>query len=327
MYIKDKNFSLWCDFIERDFLENEFDDLIKDGEINGVTSNPAIFKNAFLTSKAYNSAKKALKKMSPKEIYEALAIKDIQLAAKKLYLLYEEDDDGFVSIEVDPNICHDTKATIKEGIKLYEGIGYDNVMIKIPATNEGYEAMQTLMKEGINVNATLVFSNEQSQKCLEAMKNGLDKCKISKKPKGVISIFVSRFDRLLDPSLPIDLKGRVGIVNATNIYNMIKDSKILEVKALFASTGVKGNEYPADYYIKELCYPNSINTAPLETIKAYQATNIKSTKTPLSKDECDEFFIKLKKEGVDITKVSQELLDDGLKQFIQAYNEILRDLS
>lgn len=323
MYIKDKNFALWCDFVERDFLENDFEELIRDGEINGATSNPAIFKNAFLTSSAYHEDKEKLKGKDAKEVYEALAIKDIQIAAKKLKSLYERGDDGFISIEVDPNLCFNTKATISEGRKLYEEIGYENIMIKIPATKQGYEAMTTLMSEGINVNATLIFSFEQAQKCVEAMKKGLDSCEKEQKPKGVISIFVSRFDRLLDSSLSDELKGRVGIVNATNIYNMIQESNIPQVRALFASTGVKGNDYSAEYYVKELCYKNSVNTAPLQTIKAYQAIDDKTIKIPLTKEECDEFFTKLSKEGVDIERVSQELLDDGLKQFVQAYNEIL----
>ena len=326
MYIKDKNFALWCDFVERDFLENEFVDLIKDGEINGATSNPAIFKNAFLTSEAYKEDKERLKGKDAKEIYEVLAIKDIQLAAEKLKPLYEKGDDGFISIEVDPNLCFDTKGTIDEGKKLYENIASENVMIKIPATEQGYEAMTTLMKEGINVNATLVFSYEQAKKCVDAMKKGLDNCKVNHKPKGVVSIFVSRFDRLLDPSLSEELKGRVGIVNATNIYNMIQKSSIPQIRALFASTGVKGDDYPAQYYVKELCYENSINTAPLGTIEAYKKSGDKSIKTPMSKKECDEFFAKLSEEGVDIKKVSEQLLNDGIKAFVDAYNEILSDL-
>jgi len=325
MYIENGRFSLWCDFVERDFLENEFANLIKDGEINGATSNPAIFKNAFLTSKAYEDDKKALSGSIPSEIYESLAIKDIAIAGDKLASLYQNGDDGFISIEVDPNLCNDAKATVQEGKKLYGAIGRENIMIKIPATDAGYEAMEELISEGIHVNATLIFSLQQAMSCVDAFERGLKKCS-GKKPKAVISVFVSRFDRKLDPSLDSELKGRVGIVNATNIYNHIQERGIEEIRCLFASTGVKGDDYPPYYYIKELCFKNSINTAPLDTIKSYQATKDKTIKTPMTKSEIDSFFTQLKSQGVDIDKVSNELLDEGLKAFVDAYNEILTQI-
>ena len=325
MYIKDENFALWCDFVERDFLENEFENLIKKGEINGATSNPAIFKNAFLTSKAYEEDKEQLKGATSKELYEKLAIKDIQIAADKLKPLYEKEDDGFISIEVDPNLCNDSKGTIEEGKKLFKEIGKENVMIKIPATDAGYEAMEALIGDGINVNATLIFSPKQAQKCVDAFEKGLKKCE-DKKPKAVISVFVSRFDRKLDPSLSSDLKGKVGIVNATKIYNDIQKRAIPEVRCLFASTGVKGDEYPPHYYVEELCFKNSVNTAPLDTIKAYQKDGSKTIKIPMSESEIDLFFTKLKDEGVDIEKVSNELLEEGLKAFVDAYNEIMTQI-
>ena len=324
MYIKDEKFALWCDFVERDFLQNDFEELIKDGEINGATSNPAIFKNAFLSSKAYEEDKKELGLVPSSELYEALAIKDIQIAADKLKPLYEKGDDGFISIEVDPNLFNDTKATIEQGRKLYEKIARENVMIKIPATEAGYEAMKTLISEGININATLIFSPYQAQKCLEAFEAGLKQT--DKNPKAVISVFVSRFDRKLDPSLDDELKGKVGIYNAANIYHLIEDAKVDGVRTLFASTGVKGDEYPPSYYIKELCYPNSINTAPLDTIKAYQALNDKTIQKVLQKDEISAFFTKLNDSGVDIQKVHHELLDEGLRAFVDAFDEIMTQI-
>ncbi len=326
MQIKDKNFALWCDFVERDFLKNDFSSLINDGEINGATSNPAIFKNAFLTSSAYEESKSKLKGKSSKEVYESLAIEDIKLASEVLLPLYEKDDDGFISIEVDPNLCYDTKETIEEGRKLYKSIDVPNVMIKIPATDAGYEAMEVLISEGININATLIFSPTQAKLCLDAFEKGLAKVE-GKKPKAVISVFVSRFDRLLDPSLPENLKGKTGIVNATKIYNMIEKRAVNEVRTLFASTGVKGDEYPKDYYITQLVFPRSINTASLETIQAYLSTNNTSTKTPLSQSETEEFFAQLKNESVDIDKVYDNLLNDGLKAFVEAYNQILQEIS
>ncbi len=325
MYLKDERFAIWCDFVERDFLKNNFPALLQDGKINGATSNPAIFKNAFLTSSAYQQSKEKLEGKSSKEIYEILAIEDIQIAAKVLKPLYEKNDDGFISIEVDPNIYSDVKSTIKEGRELFKKIGFQNVMIKIPATDAGYEAMEVLISEGININATLVFSPSQAKSCLDAFEKGLAKVE-GDKPKAVISVFVSRFDRLLDPSLPENLKGKTGILNATKIYNLVEQRALPEVRTLFASTGVKGDEYPKDYYITELVYPNSINTAPLDTIKAYQATNNTSSKTPITQNKIEEFFTQLKNESVDIDEVYNNLLNDGLKAFVEAYNKILDEI-
>ncbi|ATB68372.1 transaldolase [Sulfurospirillum diekertiae] len=168
MYKNDIKFSLWCDFVERSFLEGEFGDLIEKKIVNAATSNPSIFKSAFLGSPAYAEDKAKLHGKSAKEMYEALAIGDIQRAAKKLLPLYEKDDDGFISIEVDPFLCDDAEATIEEGKRLFKAIGYPNVMIKVPATEEGFIAMEVLLSEGINVNATLIFSDIQTKYCLEA---------------------------------------------------------------------------------------------------------------------------------------------------------------
>ncbi len=325
MYLKDENFALWCDFVERDFLKNDFPALISDGKINGATSNPAIFKNAFLSSSAYEESKSKLNVKNSKELYESLAIEDIKIASDVLKPLYEKDDDGFISIEVDPNLCFDAKGTIEDGRKLYESIGNPNIMIKIPATDAGYEAMEVLISEGININATLIFSPAQAKSCLDAFEKGLSKVK-GQKPKAVISVFVSRFDRLLDPSLPQNLRGKTGIINATKIYNLIEQRGLKEVRTLFASTGVKGDDYPKDYYITELLFANSINTAPLETINAFLSTNSTSAKNPLSDNEIEEFFTQLKNESVDIQKVYDNLLSDGLKAFVEAYNQILQEL-
>jgi transaldolase len=322
------SFSLWCDFIERDFLKKDFLELLDTGAINGATSNPSIFKNAFLTSKAYEEDKRELKNSSAFEIYETLAIKDISLAADRLETLYQADSDGFISIEVDPRICFDTDKTIEQGRYLYKKIAKENVMIKIPATKEGYEAMTTLISEGIPVNATLVFSPSQSLKCLEAFEEGFKIFRTinpeKESPQAVISVFVSRFDRELDGSL--SEKGKVGIYNATKIYHQIESRGLNRVRALFASTGVKDDSYPKDYYIRELSFKNSINTAPLDAIEAYIDSGDLKIKEPVSIDTIDQFFIQVKNEGVDIDRVYEVLLDRGLKDFMNAFEKILEDI-
>ncbi len=331
MYIENSNFSLWCDFIERDFLTDGLNKLIDKKIINGATSNPSIFKNAFLTSLAYKEDIKALKGKSPKEIYETLAIKDIQVCADLLLELYENGDDGFISIEVDPNLCNDAKGTINEAKRLNDAINRQNVMIKIPATDAGFEAMELLISEGIHVNATLVFSPLQAKKCLDAFENGSVKfLKNNSKslPKAVISIFVSRFDRKMDDALfERNIKGGLlGIFNASFIYNNIKKRDLPNVRALFASTGVKGDKYVKDYYITNLLFANSINTAPIETIEAFVKTGINEIREPLKNEQIEEFFEVIKNQEFDLNLLYKELMDEGLIAFKDAFSDILKTL-
>ncbi|EHY1182548.1 transaldolase, partial [Campylobacter coli] len=271
-----KKFSLWCDFIENSFLDNDFLNLLSRG-VNGATSNPAIFKNAILNSPIYKEKIAKLKGKKAKEIYEELAIADIQKAADKLAPLYHTGNDGFISLEIDPRFYDNTSLSLGEAKKLYSAIGKDNVMIKVPATNASYEVMYELMKNGISVNATLIFSLEQSQKCFEALNAGLVefrknnialKEQNTRTPQAVISIFVSRFDRLLNPKAKE--QNRIGILNANLAYNNIYSKNEPNIRTLFASTGVKGDDLPKDYYIKELLFKNSINTAPLDAINAFK---------------------------------------------------------
>ena len=175
MVIEDLKFSLWADFIERDYLDKEFRELIDMGIINGATSNPAIFKSAILSSSAYKEQLATLGGLSAKEKYEAVAIFDIKKAADILRPLYDKGDDGYVSIEVDPFLCDDAAATIAEGKRLHVSINRPNVMIKVPATAAGYEAMEELVASGIAINATLIFSKEQALSCAKAFERGLSK--------------------------------------------------------------------------------------------------------------------------------------------------------
>ena len=331
MYNNNLKFSLWCDFVERSFLEGEFGELIEKNIVNAATSNPSIFKSAFLGSPAYAEDKVKLQGKSAKEIYEALAIGDIQLAAKKLLPSYEKGDDGFISIEVDPFLCDDAEATVEEGKRLFKAIGYPNVMIKVPATEEGFIAMEALLSEGINVNATLIFSDVQTKGCLEAFAKANETLshKGSKKlPQAVISIFVSRFDRKLDEQLKkVDfVTSRVGIMNAMRCYELIQNAHLPNVRALFASTGVKGDELSPDYYIKELLLENAINTAPLGTIKAFIASSKECKPIELRSDWIENFFHSLAANGIHMQDVCDELMDEGLSAFKEAFVEILNEL-
>ena len=324
------NFSLWCDFIESDFLESDFKEFIKKGVFNGATSNPSIFKNAILTNEKYKTAVKNIKNKDTKRKYEILAMRDIRRAAEIMLRNFCDDDDGFISIEVDPAL-KSSKEIFKEGKRLYSAIGMPNVMIKVPATKEGLGAMSELVEKGINVNATLIFSPAQTKKCLNAFEKGTKKFRKrfpnANLPKCVISIFVSRFDKMLDEIFANAglQKAKFGIYNASVCYQEIQKANLSNVRALFASTGTKSPDLPKDYYINELMFANCINTAPLDAIKAFNPQNL-SIKTPVSESEIELYFKALKKAKVDIEDCYKKLLDDGMEQFKIAFNEILKSL-
>ncbi len=323
MYIDELKFSLWADFIERDFITTSLREYIQRGIVNGATSNPAIFKNAILNSAAYKEQLAGLKHLVPKQRYEAVAIEDIRAAADELRLLFEKGDSGYVSIEVDPFLCDDTAATIEEAQRLYREIDRRNVMIKIPATTAGYDAMEALTASGIAVNATLVFSLAQAEACLKAFEKGFDKS--AQSVDTVISIFVSRIDRALDNRL--NMLGiaplKAGIYNASRIYDAIEHAKVPKCRALFASTGVKGSYPKASYYIEEMLAYNSVNTAPLDAIDAYVATNARGQKLPIPSNEVDAFFTLLYEAQIDFDALLQQQVDEGLEAFKAAFQEIL----
>jgi len=326
MYLEDIKFSLWADFIEREYLDGEFKELIEKKIINGATSNPAIFKNAILTSDAYKEQLKLLDGFSAKEKYEALAIHDIQKAADILKPLYDAGDDGYVSIEVDPFLCDDADTTIAEGKRLFDRIDRKNVMIKVPATDAGYKAMEELIAYKIPVNATLIFTKEQAIACAKAFERGL--AQHNEAVDSVISVFVSRVDRALDKTL---LEKGVtpalsGIYNAAAIYNSVEALNVANTRTLFASTGVKDDSLAPYYYVSELLAPNSVNTAPIDTIKAFDKDGTKEQKLPISQDIIDAHFAKVAAAGIDFEAELQKQVADGLEAFKVAFSEILETL-
>ena len=330
MVNRDINFSLWLDFVERDYLKNEFSALIEKGIINGATSNPSIFASAITTSPAYKEQLDSLNGKNAKEKYEALAVEDIRTAAQALRKNYDIGNDGYISIEVDPFLSNNTEGTIAEGKRLFAAIGEPNVMVKVPATEAGYAAMRELLSMGISVNATLIFSPKQAQKCLKAMKKGMDEFEAlgGGRVEAVISVFVSRFDRMLDADLEKEglEKSKTGIYNAAKIYNLIEANHTPAIRTLFASTGVKGDALPTDYYIRELLAPHSINTAPLSTIESYIQKPASLTKLPIEESEINGYFTKLSDNGFDMDEVYNQLLKEGLEAFEKAFQEMLNSL-
>ena len=330
MVNREINFSLWLDFIERDYLKNDFPALLEKGIVNGATSNPAIFANAITTSSAYKEQLASLEGKTAKEKYEALAVEDIKTAAKMLRPLYDDGNDGYISIEVDPFLCNDTEGTIAEGKRLFKAIGEPNVMVKVPATQAGYDAMTALMADGISVNATLVFSPKQATQSFKAMRKGIQQgekygsCRV----EGVISVFVSRFDRALDIELEeagID-PAKTGIYNAAKIYNMIEGHEVPNIRALFASTGVKGDILEANYYVKGLMAAHSVNTAPLVTIEAHIKTSDTAEYLPLEPALINGYFMNLEDNGFNMEKIYKELLDEGLAAFEDSFQDMLAQI-
>ncbi len=325
---KEINYSIWCDFIEREFLEGEFQTLLDKKIIHGATSNPAIFEQSISNSAAYSQQKQMLQANHPKKIYEELAITDIRRAADLMKPIYDKNDnDGFVSLEVDPTLCDDMMGTIEEGARLHQQINKDNVMIKVPATEAGYGAMRELTSMGIPVNATLIFSPDQAIKCAQALNEGI--IKSGRDTKAVISVFVSRFDRMCDRDLVLAglEAGKMGIMNATLCYHEVTKFGNDNIRTLFASTGVKGDDLDPSHYINELIFPNSINTAPLATIQSYVKNGSKEPSKIPNAQECALYFKSVEKADIDMKKVYSKLLRDGLEAFKVSFSDLLEKVT
>lgn len=316
------NYSIWVDYLERDFIVRQLPGFLAGGAC-GVTTNPAIFKAAFTGSCAYE-AQKQQSKLKGKSLYELLAVSDVQAACDALSGVFDGTN-GFVSIEVDPAFAHDAASTIEEAKRMYKLIKRENVMIKIPATPAGYIAIKQLVQAGIPVNATLVFALDQTERILKAVHNSTVAV--------VISVFVSRFDRLIDSKLPAHLQSKTGIYNAAQHYNAIQSAGEKNVRTLFASTGVKGDALPKSYYVSALAAENCVNTAPLEAITAYWADGgaqqpiIPKSILPISHEAISEFQRELSANGIDLQAVCDHLISDALAQFQTAFSDILTRLS
>lgn len=327
--LRNNMISIWCDFIERSFLQNEFKTLVAQGKIQGATSNPSIFAQA-LKSESYKESINELKQQGkePKEIYESLAIEDIKSASEILMPLFlENPQNGLISIEIDPFLSNDINASIDEGVRLWHEINAKNVMIKVPATQSGYTIMEHLMLRGINVNATLVFTKEQSRRVLQAFQ------KTNTQAQGVISVFVSRFDRVIDMQLKDEkLYGKYGIANAIAIYKDFLSQKPQQnYRILFASTGVKEKNAiynDEGYYVYPLAFENCVNTLPLPTLHALQMQNLKapSMQQIASFDDL-EIAASLEEMDINLVAIEEQLLQDGLKSFEQSFELMLDSLA
>ncbi|MFM7860933.1 MAG: transaldolase, partial [Candidatus Nanopelagicaceae bacterium] len=267
--------STWLDDLSRSALSTTLPKQIKNREVFGVTTNPAIFQSAISKDPSYQSAIMVNKHLSAEEIVELLTTEDVRKACQLFAGIYEETGgvDGRVSIEVDPRLAHDTDATIEQAKRLWKIIDQPNLMIKIPATRAGLPAITEVIASGISVNVTLIFSLSRYAEVIDAYLAGIQRCSNPKQVHSVASFFVSRLDAAVDKLLKDDyLKGKAAVANARLAYELyldkFKNFPHNHQRPLWASTGVKDPAYRPTLYVDTLIAANTVNTMPPGTLNA-----------------------------------------------------------
>ncbi|KAA3616644.1 MAG: bifunctional transaldolase/phosoglucose isomerase [Calditrichaeota bacterium] len=342
--------SIWYDYIHRDMIvSGEIKKLIKNG-VRGMTSNPAIFKNAIAGSETYDAAIKELviAGKSTQEIYDALVIQDIRDACDALDSVYKKSkgEDGFVSLEVSPTLAHDTNGTIADAKRYYAAVDRENVMIKVPAAAEGLPAVTELIASGINVNITLIFANPNYRDVVNAFLDGLEKLDAAggdiSKIASVASYFVSRTDGVVDKLLTekgnTTLLGKIAVANAKEAYSIYKElfagarwEKLAAKGArpqrlLWASTGVKNPDYSDVMYVDELIGNGTVNTVPPTTLKAFLDHGTVADKVEQNLETTQKQLQDLAAMNIDIAEITSKLQTDGIAQFVQAFEELMRSI-
>ena len=341
--------SVWIDYLSRKFVrDGDLAGLVRDGVV-GVTSNPTIFQGAIAEGDAYDEQLREVLKTEtdPKEVFLALAVQDIQAACDVLRPVYDSGPDGFVSLEVDPTLAHDTEATIAEAARLHALVERPNLFIKIPATREGLPAIEETIASGIPVNVTLIFSLERHREVAEAYVRGLERLlEQGGDPSTVASVasfFVSRVDTEADRRLDViggfdALKGTLAIANAKLAYETYADvfsgpawEKLAAAGAtpqrcLWASTSTKNPEYRDVLYVEELVGPDTVNTMPRETIEAVQDHARVERTLDRDVDEARRTFERFAEAGVDYEDVVQTLEREGVEKFAKSFRELFADL-
>ena len=349
--------SIWLDYIRRDLIiSGELRRLIAEDGLKGMTSNPSIFEKAIAESEIYDKDihDLAKKKKDAKTIYETLSQRDVQNAADEFRTVYDKTDgkDGYVSIEVNPHLAHDTKGTIEEARHLWVSLKRPNVLVKVPATTQGLPAIRQLISEGINVNVTLLFGLPRYRQVIEAYIAGLearaDQGKQLKHIVSVASFFLSRIDAVIDPKerefvalggeqahFATKIRGQVAISSAKVAYQIYKETiegeqfiKLAHKGAspqrlLWASTRPKNPDYSDIKYVEALIGKDTINTMPLETLEAYCDHGEPAPRLEADLEQASWVMSELSEVGIDIKKVTKALENDGVKKFIKSFDKLM----
>lgn len=349
--------SVWLDFLRRGMIESgELQQLIDEDGLYGMTSNPSIFEKAIAGSSDYDEAIEALalEGKSIEEIYQTLTVDDIQHACDLFRPLYDssEGKHGFVSLEVSPHLAHNTEGTLTEARRLWNAVDRPNVMIKVPATQEGLPAIQQLISEGININITLLFGLPRYRKVAQAYISGLESRLDQGKPvdhiNSVASFFLSRIDVLVDPILEQRMKdneeqaklaeslhGQVAVASAKVAYSIYKEifnserfSKLSEHGArtqrlLWASTSTKNPAYSDVKYVEALIGPDTVNTVPLETLNAYRDHGKPARRLEDDLDQARNTLDRLSSVNINLDDVTQQLEDEGVEKFNKPFDRLL----
>jgi transaldolase len=343
--------SIWYDYITRELLlSGELARLIREDGLRGMTSNPTIFEKAIAGSRLYDDDIRRLSERSlgPGEIFESLAVRDVQAACDAFAPLYRESGgrDGFVSLEVSPALAHDTDATVHEAGRLWNAVSRPNAMIKIPGTQAGLAAIRESIAAGINVNVTLLFSLHRYGEVIDAFLDGLER-RVDRRMDvtsiaSVASFFVSRVDTKIDPLLDKrdrghrhPLRGRIAIANAALAYQLFRTTLSGErwerlsragakpQRPLWASTSTKDPAYADVYYVEALVAPDTVNTVPPETLDAYRDHGEPAVRIGDAIREAPRHIADLEKTGIDLDAITRELEDDGVAKFAASYRSLL----
>jgi transaldolase len=337
--------SVWIDFLSRDLLESgALARAIADDAVVGVTSNPTIFARALSRGHHYDAQLASLRSDSVKRKFLALAMRDVADACKLLRPVWErtEGRDGYVSIEVDPNLADDTQATIDEATQLHDAIAQPNLLVKIPATPAGLGAIEEMTARGRSINVTLIFSLTRHRQVVDAYLTGLERLLATggdpSRVHSVASFFVSRVDTETDARLGRlgrdDLAARLGIANAKLAYQQYKElfhgerwdalaaRGASKQRCLWASTSVKDLSLRDTLYVDELIGPETISTMPEETIRAFQDHGRVALTLEAGLDEAQHLFNRLYAAGVDYEDVVAHLEREGIEKFVASFDEL-----
>jgi len=341
--------SVWIDYLSRRLIKDgELERLMREDAVVGVTSNPTIFQKAISEGDAYDEQLREVlaEEDDPKEVFLTLAVKDVQDACGLLRSVWDErhGQDGYVSIEVDPNLAFDTDGTIAEAQRLHELVDRPNCFVKIPGTKDGLPAIEEMLARGRNINVTLIFSLQRYVEVVEAHLRGLERLVEAggdpSKVASVASFFVSRVDteadrRLDEVGAPDDLKGKLAVANAKLAYQSYKEIfsgsrwEALREKGgrtqrcLWASTSTKNPAYRDVMYVEDLIGPETVNTMPEETIKAFQDHGEVALTLERDLDEARRVFERFAEVGVDYDDVVVTLEQEGVQKFSDSFAELL----